>query len=452
MSSDPTFPHHYFSDGSLVSLSLVRSDGEKGFLSPRNNPNTEATPGLVLRGDCNEWESFRLSCRDGGAVTLQHCGGRGFLSPVNNAEGDNWTFRDHAPDGGWEHLVLYPSSWERGLPVLFAVGCNVGGERVFLGGKSIGTEERVVVGRAGDPSAAPQWRISLFGVPLLNLNAFGGLKQLSLLCTSATVADGPPGSDVFVRLLLRAMTEAGFFYLIGANAPGAELFAMLQAGIGLVPWRNDAASGDQDRKTNMMLMQHIDGAPGGTATLGPNVGKLPPPIWNQLVFAAFQDASSLCDVLLHALALAQSLAFPGASVPAWRGAWSDGNAFRALRVLVYHPGPLQDAGGKALVTTARHTDATWLTLLREDDVGGLRLRPPALGKWVWARPPVAGAVLVNAGNVLAIATRGADGVSLFGAVCHQVQRVSETATRVSMPFFYDRKHGASFHGGGTGGC
>jgi hypothetical protein len=46
------------------------------------------------------------------------------------------------------------------------------------------------------------------------------------------------------------------------------------------------------------------------------------------------------------------------------------------------------------------------------------------------------------------------GNPFYEAVCHWVDRteMSEQRTRISMPFFYDRKKGASFHGGGTGGC
>lgn len=449
-------PAHCFPDGAIVSLSTAGRDEGARFLSPRYNPNDRGpvSAGLVTRDACSSWESFRLSWREGGTVTLQNCGGR-FLSPTH--DGANWTFRDLAPDGGWEHLTLVPQAYEHGLPTIFIVGCQV--LNMFLGssGGSDGISDHgevPILGVRCDASEAFRWRISLVGVPLLNLGMFGGLEQLSILRSCQTISAGPPGSDMFVRLLLRAMTEAGSFYLIGANAPGGKLFSALQAGVGHVPWRDDAASTDADRKTHSMLMEVCD-TPGGVAIalLGCKLSAaLPQVVWEKLVVSAFDDDSALCEMLLHALALAQQLAYPDEPPPRWRGAWSDGNARRALRALVYHPGPLLDTAGQELVTTARHTDATWLTLLREDDVGGLFVNPPGLGNWVAARPPVTGAVLVNSGNVLATATRRADGASVFGSVCHMVKRVSDTATRVSMPFFYDRIAGASFYGGGTGGC
>ena len=47
-----------------------------------------------------------------------------------------------------------------------------------------------------------------------------------------------------------------------------------------------------------------------------------------------------------------------------------------------------------------------------------------------------GALLVNTGNVMRKASR-----EFFDAVCHWVVRTerTESKTRVSMPFFYDRK-------------
>jgi isopenicillin N synthase-like dioxygenase len=111
-------------------------------------------------------------------------------------------------------------------------------------------------------------------------------------------------------------------------------------------------------------------------------------------------------------------------------------------LLIYRPGP------EGTVTTSKHTDATWLTLLVQDSTGGLHVRRnDRTAEWQ-AVAPLEGAVLVNTGNVLEQETRSAPGVSFFPSVCHYVKRVkgAASATRISLPFFYDRE------GGRTGGC
>ena len=133
------------------------------------------------------------------------------------------------------------------------------------------------------------------------------------------------------------------------------------------------------------------------------------------------------------------------------GSWRDNYRYMGLRFLSYHPGPQTDARGETIYTTSCHTDATWLTLLMNDDAGGLHIRTKA-GVDVAVRSATAGALLVNTGNVMKKASKG-----FFHAVCHWVVRTerTESMTRVSMPFFYDRSDDhkeTGFWNGGTGGC
>lgn len=124
--------------------------------------------------------------------------------------------------------------------------------------------------------------------------------------------------------------------------------------------------------------------------------------------------------------------------PSWRQIFKT-NAYLAVRGLVYHPGPITD--NEKFLTTAQHSDATWITLLVEDDVGGLEIRKDDY----WMKVPyVEGGIIVNTGNVLASESGGAN--PFFKAVRHRVVRVSDSKTRFSMPFFYDRE------GSKTGGC
>ncbi|MGI9332348.1 MAG: 2OG-Fe(II) oxygenase family protein [Gammaproteobacteria bacterium] len=67
-----------------------------------------------------------------------------------------------------------------------------------------------------------------------------------------------------------------------------------------------------------------------------------------------------------------------------------------LRLLRYPPTPPDSPQGP--YGSAPHTDYGCLTILAQDDVGGLQVQSPA-GEWIDA-PLVPGAFLVNVGDIL----------------------------------------------------
>ena len=75
-----------------------------------------------------------------------------------------------------------------------------------------------------------------------------------------------------------------------------------------------------------------------------------------------------------------------------------------------------------------HTDYGLLTLLRQDDVGGLTVRT---GDQLIDAPPIAGSFVCNIGDMLEKATGG-----VYRSTPHRVQNTS-SRYRVSMPFFFD---------------
>ena len=156
--------------------------------------------------------------------------------------------------------------------------------------------------------------------------------------------------------------------------------------------------------------------------------KLPPehdyPNMRKALATYFTEAEALGAAILRGVAIALGLDethFTPLFEP---------TPFSLLRVFHY-PAELQEeqAGGSRW-GVAEHTDYGMLTLLRQDDVGGLEVKHRATGTWIDA-PPIKDTLVVNVGDALQVATGGR-----CISTPHRVRNVSGTS-RISMPFFYD---------------
>ncbi len=96
-----------------------------------------------------------------------------------------------------------------------------------------------------------------------------------------------------------------------------------------------------------------------------------------------------------------------------------------LRLLHYPPQPVEEG----LFGSAPHTDYGFITLLAQDDVGGLEVRNNA-GDWI-AAPPVTGSFVMNVGDMLSHWSGG-----LFTSTPHRVINTTGRE-RYSQPFFFD---------------
>lgn len=136
---------------------------------------------------------------------------------------------------------------------------------------------------------------------------------------------------------------------------------------------------------------------------------------------AYNDAlAELARQMMEIAALAIDVA-PGRILPAfdWPTTW--------LRLL-YYP-TAQPMAPSDLYGSAPHTDFGCLTLLAQDDVGGLQVMTPE-GDWVDA-PPVPGTFVLNVGDMLHRWSNGR-----LRSTPHRVINRSGRA-RYSCPFFYD---------------
>ncbi|MBP0616664.1 isopenicillin N synthase family dioxygenase [Jiella mangrovi] len=96
-----------------------------------------------------------------------------------------------------------------------------------------------------------------------------------------------------------------------------------------------------------------------------------------------------------------------------------------LRLLHYPEQPDEEQ----LFGSAPHTDYGFVTLLKQDDVGGLEVRNKH-NDWIPA-PPIPGTFVMNVGDILAKWSNGR-----FVSTPHRVRNLSKR-DRYSQPFFYD---------------
>ena len=236
----------------------------------------------------------------------------------------------------------------------------------------------------------------------------------------ASLRDGADAARVGAELA-RAATEVGFLYVRNHGVDGALVERARQAALAffrmpeeakreagtnefhhgyLKPGSTKMHDGARvDLKESFNWGIELDGASeseAGSAQatsenpfLGPNVWPAGMPELKARVYPYFEAASACAEDLLRGFAL---------------GAGLDPEHFIRLRdrpvsrgSLQYYPPPPEDAATDQF-GVAPHTDFGMLTVLCQDEVGGLEIRQRN-GEWV-AMPPIPGTLVVNVGDLL----------------------------------------------------
>jgi isopenicillin N synthase-like dioxygenase len=275
---------------------------------------------------------------------------------------------------------------------------------------------------------------------------------LPVIDVSPLVTGGRP--DTAARDIGHACRDTGFFYVTGHGVP-PELLARLDAASrrffalpeeekreiemarggrawrGFFPVGAELTSGRPDRKEGLYLGTELrDDDPRVRAGLplhGRNLFPRRVPELRPAVLAYLDALTGVARAVLRGVALSLDL-------PAEHFAAYTAEPTVLFRIFHYPPAPPDsDDWG-----VGEHTDYGLLTLLAQDENGGLQVRT-AGAAWIDA-PPIPGTFVCNIGDMLARLSGGE-----YRSTPHRVRNTSGNE-RLSYPFFFDPDFGARVPG------
>ncbi len=258
--------------------------------------------------------------------------------------------------------------------------------------------------------------------------------------------------DEVARQLNAACRDVGFFYVVGHavddglqgrfEALSREFFGLPEdekariamagggrAWRGWFPVGGELTSGRPDRKEGIYfggeLGRDHPRVAAGVPLHGPNLFPTRPAGLREAVLAYMAAMTELGHLL--ASVIARGLGLPDD----WFATHLTADPTVLFRIFHYPAAP--DAAGSEPTAerawgVAEHTDYGLLTILRQDDTGGLEVRTPT--GWIDA-PPVPGSFVCNIGDMLERMTGG-----LYRSTPHRVHNAGRVG-RVSFAFFFD---------------
>jgi isopenicillin N synthase-like dioxygenase len=272
------------------------------------------------------------------------------------------------------------------------------------------------------------------------------VRALPVIDVAPLARDGAAGvRGAVAEQIQAACRQHGFFYVTGHGVPpgllaalaaaSAEFFALpeaekLQIGMarGGRAWRGyfpvgwELTSGRPDQKEGLYFGTELPPddprVAAGLPLHGPNLFPAPVPRLKPLVLEYLDAAARAGQVVLSGIAL--SLGLDAAYFV--DGYTADPTVL--FRIFHYPAVPPGDDGWGV----GEHTDYGLLTLLAQDDSGGLQVAAP--GGWTDA-PPLPGTLVCNIGDMLDKLTGG-----WYRSTPHRVRNTSGHG-RLSFPFFLD---------------
>ena len=259
--------------------------------------------------------------------------------------------------------------------------------------------------------------------------------------------DGIKGRQAVAARIGQACRECGFFYIIEHRvdeglqrrledlsrrffAQDVEAKMEIQMASGGRAWRgyfpvgDELTSGQPDLKEGIYFGAELGDdhpmARAGVPMHGPNLFPSNIPEFRETVLEYLSAMTELGHTLMRGIALSLGL---DESYFAER---YTGDPLILFRIFNY---PAQaTATGRGGWGVGEHTDYGLLTILKQDESGGLQVKSQS--QWVEA-PPVPGSFVCNIGDMLDRLTGG-----LYRSTPHRARNLSER-DRLSFPFFFD---------------
>jgi len=277
----------------------------------------------------------------------------------------------------------------------------------------------------------------------------GAVSDIPVIDVSALV-DGSPGRTPVAAEIGRACREHGFFYIAGHGVDeglqrrleegSREFFAQdldaklrIRMALGGRAWRgyfpvgDELTSGKPDVKEGIYFGAELPAEHpavlAGKPLCGPNLFPSHPAGLRQTVLDYLAAMTGLGHRLMAGVAL--SLDRP----ESYFADHYTGDPFIIFRIFNYPPGPADRWG------VGEHTDYGLLTILKQDDNGGLQVRPRTRSEWIDATP-IPGTFVCNIGDMLDRLTGGH-----YRSTPHRVLP-STARDRLSWPFFCEPKRDA----------
>lgn len=246
----------------------------------------------------------------------------------------------------------------------------------------------------------------------------------------------------------QACRQFGFFYITGHGisealqrqletsaqaffAQPAEIKSTISMARGGRAWRGyfpvgaELTSGQPDRKEGLYFGAELETQHplvlAGTPLHGPNLFPANVPELRAAVLAYLDVMTKLGHALMRGIAL--SLGLPDD----YFATRYTGDPLILFRIFNY-PAEANPAHSESSWGVGEHTDYGLLTILKQDDAGGLQVKTPA--GWLDA-PPLPNTFVCNLGDMLDRLTGG-----LYRSTPHRVRNVSGR-DRLSFPFFFD---------------
>lgn len=261
------------------------------------------------------------------------------------------------------------------------------------------------------------------------------------------VGDLVAGSASAIKVaesLGRACRECGFFYVVGHGVHESlrgqlidlsrEFFAQpteakmrIRMALGGRAWRgyfrlgDELTSGRPDQKEGLYFGEERPAADplvlAGTPLFGPNLFPAAPVGLRKVIFDYMTELTRLGHRLMAGLALSLGLE------ESYFADRCTGEPLTLFRIFNYPPSSDSNLWG-----VGEHTDYGLLTILLQDEAGGLEVK--SRSRWV-AAPPVPDSFVCNIGDMLDRMTGGR-----FRSTPHRVRNPARR-DRLSFPFFFD---------------